>query len=56
MRYQEELESEIKKVRVIERDEGLGGVAHCNKDNLHVMHAETFNFLNDVLGYRPAAQ
>jgi hypothetical protein len=33
----------------------VGGVTHCHKDNLHVMHAHTFNFLNEVLDYRPAS-
>lgn len=55
IRYMEEIGSEIKQLRVVERDQGLGGVTHCNKDNLHVMHAYTFNFLNDVLKYEPAA-
>lgn len=48
--------SKVKRLRVVERAEGLGGVTHCHKDNLHVMHAHTFNFLNEVLGYRPAAR
>jgi pimeloyl-ACP methyl ester carboxylesterase len=49
----EETGSAIKRLRVVERAQGLGGVTHCNKDNLHVMHAHTFNFLNEVLSYRP---
>lgn len=53
IRVYDELGSKVKKVVVIERDHGLGGVTHCQKDNLHVMHAHTFNFLNDVLRYRP---
>lgn len=28
-------------VRVVERDEGVGGATHCQKDNLHVAHIET---------------
>jgi hypothetical protein len=28
-------------VRIIERDEGLGGACHCQKDNLHIAHVET---------------
>jgi len=55
IRYVEELGSEVKRLRVVERAHGLGGVTHCQKDNLHVMHAHTFNFLNEALGYRPAA-
>jgi hypothetical protein len=51
----EETGSAIKRLRVVERAQGLGGVTHCNKDNLHVMHAHTFNFLNEVLDYRPGA-
>ncbi len=54
VRYLEELGSAVKRLRVVERAQGLGGVTHCQKDNLHVMHAHTFNFLNEVLGYRPA--
>ena len=56
VRYMEELGSSIKRLRVVERAQGLGGVTHCNKDNLHVMHAHTFNFLNEVLNYRPATR
>lgn len=56
IRYMEELGSKMKRLRVVERAEGLGGVTHCHKDNLHVMHAHTFNFLNEVLGYSPGAQ
>ena len=52
----EETGSAIKRLRVVERAQGLGGATHCNKDNLHVMHAHTFNFLNEVLNYRPAAR
>jgi pimeloyl-ACP methyl ester carboxylesterase len=48
--------SAVKRLRVIERPEGLGGVTHCQKDNLHVMHAHTFNFLNEVLGYKPSGR
>jgi len=54
VRYIEELGSPVKRLRVVERAHGLGGVTHCHKDNLHVMHAYTFNFLNEVLGYKPA--
>lgn len=54
IRYLEELGSSVKRLRVVERAHGLGGVTHCHKDNLHVMHAHTFNFLNEVLDYRPA--
>src|SRR5262249_54534383 len=39
----EETGSVVKRLRVVERVQGLGGVTHCNKDNLHVMHAHTFN-------------
>lgn len=56
VRFMEEVGSTVKRLRVVERAQGLGGVTHCNKDNLHVMHAHTFNFLNEVLGYRPAAR
>jgi pimeloyl-ACP methyl ester carboxylesterase len=56
IRYMEELGSAIARLRVVERAQGLGGVTHCNKDNLHVMHAHTFNFLNEVLGYTPGAR
>jgi len=54
IRCLEETGSAVKRLRVVERAQGLGGVTHCHKDNLHVMHAHTFNFLNEVLGYRPA--
>jgi pimeloyl-ACP methyl ester carboxylesterase len=54
VRCLEETGSAIKRLRVVERAQGLGGVTHCHKDNLHVMHAHTFNFLNEVLAYRPA--
>jgi alpha-beta hydrolase superfamily lysophospholipase len=54
IRFMEEIGSPVKKLTVVERAHGMGGVTHCNKDNLHVMHAHTFNFLNEVLGYRPA--
>lgn len=40
-------------VRVIERDEGVGGVCHCQKDNLHVAHLETFNWFAQHLGRPP---
>ncbi|MDP6799818.1 MAG: alpha/beta hydrolase [SAR202 cluster bacterium] len=53
IRYLEELGSEVKKSIVIEHDNELGGVLHCQKDNLHVIQAEVFNWLNDVLDYRP---
>ena len=33
----------------------VGGVTHCQKDDLHVMHAQTFSFPNGVLGYKPPA-
>ena len=56
IRCLEECGSAVKRLRVVERAEGLGGVTHCHKDNLHVMHAHTFNFLNEVLDYRPAAR
>ncbi|MGH7279236.1 MAG: alpha/beta hydrolase [Candidatus Rokuibacteriota bacterium] len=55
IRCLEETGSTVKRLRVVERAHGLGGVTHCQKDNLHVMHAHTFNFLNEVLGYRPGA-
>jgi pimeloyl-ACP methyl ester carboxylesterase len=54
LRCLEETGAAIKRLRVVERAEGLGGVTHCHKDNLHVMHAHTFDFLNEVLGYKPA--
>ena len=50
----EETGAAIKRLRIVERAQGLGGVTHCQKDNLHVMHAHTFNFLNEVLDYRPS--
>ncbi len=53
IRYLEELGSEVKKAVVIEHDNELGGVLHCQKDNLHVVQAEVFNWLNDVLDYHP---
>jgi pimeloyl-ACP methyl ester carboxylesterase len=53
IRCLEETGARVKRLRVVERAQGLGGVTHCQKDNLHVMHAHTFNFLNEVLGYRP---
>ncbi len=53
IRYLEELGSEVKRARVIEHDNELGGVLHCQKDNLHVVVAEAFNWLNDVLSYQP---
>jgi fermentation-respiration switch protein FrsA (DUF1100 family) len=53
VRCLEETGSAVKRLRIVERAQGLGGVTHCNKDNLHVMHAHTFNFLNEVLDYRP---
>jgi hypothetical protein len=56
IRCLEECGSAIKRLRLVERAEGLGGVTHCHKDNLHVMHAHTFNFLNEVLDYRPPAR
>jgi hypothetical protein len=56
LRCLEECGSAFKRLRVVERAEGLGGVTHCHKDNLHVMHAHTFNFLNEVLDYRPAGR
>lgn len=40
-------------VRIIERDEGVGGALHCQKDNLHVAHLETFNWFMEVLGRPP---
>ncbi len=55
IRCLEETGSKIKRLHVVERAHGMGGVTHCQKDNLHVMHAHTFNFLNEVLGYRPKA-
>ncbi|MGH7529862.1 MAG: alpha/beta hydrolase family protein [Gemmatimonadales bacterium] len=53
VRCLEETGSKIKRLRVVERAHGMGGVTHCQKDNLHVMHAYTFSFLNEVLAYRP---
>lgn len=53
IRELEEVGSTLKKARFIEHDYGLGGVLHCQKDNLHVLQAEVFNWLNDVLGYIP---
>ena len=38
---------------MIEHDDELGGVLHCQKDNLHVSLAEIFSWLNEVLNYRP---
>ena len=35
------------------KETGSAALTHCNKDNLHVMHAHTFNFLNEVLDYLP---
>jgi hypothetical protein len=40
-------------VRIVERDEGVGGVCHCQKDNLHVAHLETFNWFAETLGRPP---
>lgn len=40
-------------VRIIERDEGVAGVCHCQKDNLHVAHLVTFNWFVDHLGAPP---
>ena len=48
IRYYNEVGSKVKAVKVIEPGEGLGGVTHCQKDNLHVLHAETFNWLNSI--------
>lgn len=31
-------------VRVVERDEGVGGATHCQKDNLHVAHIDTLSW------------
>jgi len=45
LRAGNEASSKIKEVRIVERDEGLGGVAHCQKDNLHVAHHVTINWL-----------
>lgn len=49
----EEVGSAVKKAIVIEHTNELGGVLHCQKDNLHVVQAEVFNWLNDVLDHRP---
>ncbi|WP_029421765.1 alpha/beta hydrolase family protein [Alicyclobacillus macrosporangiidus] len=48
LRLYNEAKSTVKKLRFIERDEGLGGVLHCQKDNLHVAHFETLNWLKEV--------
>ena len=40
-------------VRIIERDEGVAGVCHCQKDNLHVAHLVTFNWFKENLGAPP---
>jgi len=48
LRLYNEAKSPVKKLRFIERDEGLGGVLHCQKDNLHVAHFETLNWLKEV--------
>lgn len=48
LRIYDEASSTIKKLRFIERDEGLGGVLHCQKDNLHIAHFETLNWLRDI--------
>lgn len=40
-------------VRIVERDEGVGGVCHCQKDNLHVAHLDTFNWFKKHLGAPP---
>lgn len=48
LRLYNEAGSAVKKLRIIERDEGLGGVLHCQKDNLHVAHFETLNWLKEV--------
>ena len=49
----EEVGSAVKKAIVVEHHNELGGVLHCQKDNLHVVQAEVFNWLNDVLDHRP---
>lgn len=49
LRYYDEVGSVVKAIKVVEPGEGLGGITHCQKDNLHVLHAETFNWLNSVL-------
>lgn len=36
-------------VRVVEPDEGIGGATHCQKDNLHVAHLETFRWFAKYL-------
>lgn len=48
LRIYNEVRSKVKTLRFIERDEGLGGVLHCQKDNLHVAHFETLNWLKEV--------
>ncbi|MBI2555519.1 MAG: hypothetical protein HYV92_14110, partial [Candidatus Rokubacteria bacterium] len=39
--------------RILERDEGVAGVCHCQKDNLHVAHLVTFNWFAQHLGAPP---
>ncbi|QSO49316.1 alpha/beta hydrolase family protein [Alicyclobacillus mengziensis] len=48
LRLYNEAKSNVKELRFIERDEGLGGVLHCQKDNLHIAHFETLNWLKKV--------
>lgn len=48
MRLYDEASSRIKKLRFIERDEELGGLLHCQKDNLHIAHYETLNWLHEI--------
>lgn len=48
LKIYDEVCSEIKSLRIIERDEGLGGVQHCQKDNLHVAHFDTINWLREI--------
>lgn len=56
IRLYTEAGSKTKRLRVIERDEGLGGVLHCQKDNLHVAHFETLNWLYEIGLLNPSLQ
>lgn len=47
LRVLEETGSQDKKLLVYETGGGLGGFTHCQKDNLHLLQADTISWLHD---------
>jgi pimeloyl-ACP methyl ester carboxylesterase len=49
LRIQREAPAQLVDVRIVERDEGIGGATHCQKDNLHIAHLETLSWFKRAM-------